>query len=233
MQRCQEARCQVQKRISVVIPAKNEAGTITKVITEVKLHADEVIVVDGHSSDATADLARQAGATVLADPGRGKGSGIREGIRRATGDVIVFIDADCSHDPADIPRLVQPLLDDRAEMVIGSRLLGGSDELHGNFSNYVRMVGAGFITLIINLRWRQELTDVENGFRALATPAARNLGLQAEDFDIEQEMVMKALGQKLRILEVPSHEYKRAAGQSKLPTWKGLKFLWRLFIGLF
>ncbi|MBN2054024.1 glycosyltransferase family 2 protein [bacterium] len=220
-------------RISVIVPAKNEAGSIGPVLDGVLRYADEVILVDGHSTDRTVELAREKGITVVRDSGRGKGAGLRRGIDEATGDILVFIDGDGSHEPADIPNLAAPIVAGDADLVIGSRLLGGSEELHGNLSNYLRMVGAGFITLIINLRWKQELTDVENGFRAVSATVARKLDLRADDFDIEQEMVMNALRRGCRVREVPSHEFKRSAGCSKLPTWKGFKFLWRLFLGLF
>lgn len=219
--------------ITVIIPAKNEEGSIASVVEKAKNYAQDVIVMDGGSTDSTAKIAYEKGARVEFDGGKGKGLAIRKAIELAKTDILVFMDGDGSHETSDIPKLVKPIIEDKADLVIGSRLLGGSDEIHGNFSNYIRMVGAGFITLIINLRWKVSLTDCENGFRAIKRNVARSLGLRAKDFDIEQEMVMKALKKGYRVVEIPSHEYERKSGKSKLPTIKGFKFLWRLIIELF
>jgi dolichol-phosphate mannosyltransferase len=217
-------------KVSVVIPCRNEEGALAAVIEGCLPHCDELVVVDGHSSDGTRELAERLGARVLLDGGKGKGDGIRLGLKEARGDVVVLIDGDGSHEPADIPRLVEPIARGDADLVVASRMLGGSDEIHGNFSNYIRMVGAGLITLIINLRWKTELTDCENGYRAVRRSKALELGLSANDFDIEQEMVMRALKRGLPVTEVASHEYERQAGASKLPTYRGLIFLWRLLV---
>ncbi|MFM8552904.1 MAG: glycosyltransferase family 2 protein [Nitrospiraceae bacterium] len=138
--------------ITVVIPTKNEAGGIATVVKDVTPYADEVLVVDGHSTDGTADLARQAGARVIQDNGRGKGMGLRLGIAEAHGDILVFIDADGSHDPASIPALLAPILQNEADLVIASRHRGGSDEWHGDLDNYLRSIGGGIITIAINYR---------------------------------------------------------------------------------
>ncbi len=219
-----------ENSISVVIPAKNEAGSIAAVVNSSMRHADEVIVIDGRSDDGTGGIAAECGARVIKDNGLGKGDAIRIGLKEASGRAVVLLDADGSHNTDDIRKLAAPILADNADLVIGSRLLGGSDEIHGNFTNYIRMVGAGFITLMINLRWKTELTDVENGFRSIDKNVAQRLELKAVDFDIEQEMVIKALKKGFRVTEAASHEFKRSSGYSKLPTWKGIKFLWRLFM---
>ena len=96
-------------RVTVVIPARNEAPSIRAIIEGCKLYADEILVVDGHSTDGTPEIAADLGARVVTDNGIGKGDAIRVGIAEATGDVIVFIDADGSHSPDDIPGMVQPI----------------------------------------------------------------------------------------------------------------------------
>ena len=116
--------------ISVVIPAKNEQHNIAAMIRSVRPYADEIVVIDGHSTDATREVSETEGAKVFLDEGKGKGSGIRKAIEVVTGDVIVFIDADGSHDANDIPALVKPIVEDRADLVVASRMTGGSDELH-------------------------------------------------------------------------------------------------------
>jgi dolichol-phosphate mannosyltransferase len=215
-------------KISVVILARNEEGSIADVVAEARRHADEVLVVDGHSTDRTRELAEAAGARVVVDSGEGKGAGVRLGLEQATYPIVVLADADGSHDLNDIPRLAGPIAAGEADLVVASRLLGGSDEIHGNFTNYVRMVGAGFITLVINLRFKTELTDVENGFRAIRRSLVPRLGLDAKGFEIEQQIVIRCLKCGYRVVEVPSHEFSRRAGESKLPTIQGLSFLWHL-----
>lgn len=222
-----------QSTITVIIPAKNEAGGIREIVQGSKPYADEILVVDGHSTDGTADLARQAGARVVLDNGRGKGAAVKLGIKEARGDILVFMDADGSHDPASIPSLVAPLLQDRADLVVGSRHHGGSDEWRGDLDNFLRAVGAGIITIAINYRWNVRITDALNGFRAIKRPVAAALGLTADDFDIEQQMVTRCLRKGYRVAEVASHESVRKWGRSKLPTYrKAYLFLGRLFLDL-
>ena len=133
--------------VTVVIAAKDEARTIGALVARSLTHACAVIVVDGHSREDTAALAAAAGARVLTDRGRGKGDALRVGIAAVATGVIVFLDADGSHDPDDIPRLVGPIFDGLADHVSGSRLMGGSSELHGGFDEFFRLAGSSFITV--------------------------------------------------------------------------------------
>lgn len=220
-------------KITVCIPTKNEADGIVKIITGVKPHADEILVVDGHSRDQTTTLARQAGARVIFDNQKGKGDGLRTGIKYAHGDIIVFIDADGSHDPNDIPLLVDPIKANKADLVIASRAKGGSDEFHMKFNHLIRQWGSEFAAFIVNCRWKVDLTDIQNGFRAIKRDAALALNLNANDFDIEEEMVMKCLHHGYKIAEIASHENRRAWGKSKLPTSKAGLFLWRILKEIF
>lgn len=223
----------ISPSITIVIPTKNEAGGIATVVRDAKPYASEILVVDGHSTDGTPDLARQAGATVIADNGRGKGAAIKLGIGEATGSILVFMDADGSHDPTSIPKLVAPIIGNEADLVIGSRHKGGSDEWHGDLDNFLRAVGGGLISIAINYRWNVRITDALNGFRAITRSVASTLDLTANDFDIEQQMVTRCLRKGYRVREVASHEYLRQWGRSKLPTYrKGYLFLGRLFLDL-
>jgi glycosyltransferase involved in cell wall biosynthesis len=213
-------------RISVIIPAKNESVTIKDVIVGVKPYADELIVVDGRSTDTTREVSESMGARVILDHGKGKGDGIRVSIQEATGDVLVFIDADGSHDPNDIPKLVRPIFDEKSDMVIGSRMTGGSDELTGDIGRFIRNTGSHVLLLAVNYRWNVRLTDNQNGFRAIRTDVARDLGLKENIHTIEQEMVLKCLRKGYRISEVPSHEYHRKHGVPTLVVWR----VWHRYI---
>lgn len=203
-------------KISIVIPSRDEAPTIAEIIRGVQSYADEMLVVDGHSKDHTREIAQREGARVILDHGKGKGEALRLAIQEVTGDIIVFIDADGSHDVQDIPRLLKPIIEDDVDMVIGSRMRGGSDELHGEFLELVRLWGSGVITLCINWRFGKHLTDYQNGLRAIKTDVARKLTLQENHTTIEQEMSIECLKRKFRVEEVPTHEYRRRFGKSKI-----------------
>jgi glycosyltransferase involved in cell wall biosynthesis len=220
-------------KTTVVIPAKNEERSIGKIIAKCRKYAQEILVVDGHSRDGTAKVARRLGARIVQDHGRGKGDGIRVGIQEAKGDILVFIDADGSHDPDDIPKLVNPIKQNKGDMVVGSRGMGGSDELHGDVEKLLRMIGSDIILIGINKRFMVSLTESQNGFRAIRTKAARVLGLQEDITTIEQEMTIKCLKKGFRIIEVPTHEYAREYGTSIIKlrkvwfryVWSFLKYL--------
>jgi glycosyltransferase involved in cell wall biosynthesis len=217
------------KNITVAIIARDEETTIARAVLGAKIHAGELLVVDGGSVDQTAEIARKEGALVLSDNGRGKGAGVRLAIQKARGGILVLMDADGSHHSSDIPELVRPIREGRADLVIASRLRGGSDEFHGTLDNIIRQAGGALISLMLNWRWKADITDCENGFRAIDAQKARELGLKADDFLIEQEMVIKALKRGLKVTEIASHEYSRQGGVSKLKTSQGWKFLWHIF----
>jgi glycosyltransferase involved in cell wall biosynthesis len=217
-------------RVTVVIPAKDEEGLIGEIIESVRPYADEVLVVDGHSRDRTRDIALEHGARVIQDNGRGKGEALRLSISAATTGIVVFIDADGSHDPKDIPAMVAPIIAGNADMVVGSRGKGGSDELHGTFEQLIRYVGSQLIMLAINYRWNVRLTDSQNGFRAIRRQVGKSLGLTSNLTTIEQEMTMKALKQGYRVGEIASHEYERRWGKSKVVVWKlWFAYIWSFF----
>jgi glycosyltransferase involved in cell wall biosynthesis len=206
--------------VSVVIAAKQEAPSIADIIDRTRRYASEIVVVDGHSTDGTRDVAKRHGASVLVDGGRGKGEAIRCAIPVIRTPVTVFLDADGSHDPEDIPLLVEPILANRADHVSASRLRGGSSELHGGFDEFFRLAGSSFITACINWRFNCHLSDSQNGFRAIRTSVLRELKLSENMTTIEQEMIIKTLRRGWRMAEVPSHEHPRAHGTSHIRVWR-------------
>jgi dolichol-phosphate mannosyltransferase len=217
----------------VAIIARNEEATIAGVIESVLPFADETIVIDGNSSDRTREIAADLGLKVFRDGGGGKGDGIKKALAVASGEIVVFFDADGSHNAEDIPLMVAPIAAGKSDLVIGSRWKGGSDELGGDFSMFIRSTGSAIIALIINFRWGARLTDCENGFRAISTGVGRSLSLTEDGFTIEQEMVMKCLKRGFKVSEVPSHEFERQAGQSQIKVWKvAHKFAWNLLKNL-
>ncbi len=216
-------------KTSIVICSKNEAETIVEVVKKTKRYADEILVVDGHSQDQTEEIAKKMNCVFFKDGGKGKGDGIREGIKRAKGDIVVFIDADESHEPKDIPNLIRPIKQGKADLVVASRGRGGSDELHGDFEKMLRLIGSSIITLAINSRFKVQLTDSQNGFRAIKRKVAQRLNLKENIFTIEQEMIMKALKKGFKVTEIPSHEYARKTGKSHINLLTmGPRYIWCL-----
>lgn len=220
---------------TAIIPARNEAATIAAMVRAVRAYVSEVIVVEGGSEDDTAARAADAGARVVRDPGLGKGAAMILAVQHVRTPFCVFVDADGSHDPIDIPRLLAPLRANVADHVGGSRLLGGSDELHGGGDEFLRLTGSAFITCMVNIRYGARLSDSQNGFRALRTDLFRRLGLRSRHTTIEMEMVMGTLAAGARLLEVPTRERRRAAGYSKISLARpGVWFAygWTLLRGL-
>lgn len=214
-------------KISIVVPTKNEENLIEHIIASVRKYGDEIIIVDGHSKDKTREIAEKMGARVVLDNGKGKGDGLRIAIKEARKDIILFIDADGSHIPGDIPMLIKPLLEDKADMVLASRMTGGSEELYGDISKFIRIMGSMLITLIINYRWNVRITDSQNGFRAIKRQTALDLDLKENGFPIETEMIMKALKKKYRLAEIPSRELKRVYGDSRINLFSmWYKYVW-------
>ncbi|MCI0417404.1 glycosyltransferase family 2 protein [bacterium] len=204
--------------VTVVIPARNEEKNLTVLLARYRsLNLPyELVLVDGGSTDDTRKIAESFGTRVLSDSGKGKGAAIRYAIDTLNPDIFVFMDADNSHDCADIPRLIDPIVNDVADHVSGSRVLGGSDELFGDFNNFLRAVGNYVITTGISMRFKTRLSDSENGFRAIRASVAKSLGLKENIHTIEQEMIIKTLRKGYRLMEAPTHEYRRLHGVSSI-----------------
>ncbi len=199
-----EAPPRMQPKITVVIPAYNEANTIRQVVEGAKKHASEVLVIDDGSQDATTQLAISVGAMVIRIPrNQGKGSALSIGLTTAAlngSNVIVCLDGDGQHDPEDIPRLVEPIVTGKAQMVIGSRFLDAHSK--GQIPAY-RRVGQGVLTIATNLGSTMKITDSQSGYRAFSKEALMVFDYAESGMGIESEMVRSAVRSGLRIEEVP------------------------------
>lgn len=213
----------------VVIPTKNEENTIGEILDSVKKFTHNILVVDGHSQDKTVSEVQKKGIRLVFDNRKSKGDALKVGVAHTKEEIIVFMDADGSHEISDIPKLIKPIIEGKADLVIGSRMLGGSDELHGTFNKFIRNTGNNLLAVLINKKWNTDLTDVENGFRAIRRDAFNKINLKSEGFTVEQEMVIRCLKNNFRISEIASHEFERKSGYSKLKTIQGFKFILHFF----
>ncbi len=204
--------------VSLVIPAKNEARNLAAVLSAVPGWIDEVILVDGQSSDVTQEMARSCrpDIVVLSEPEPGKGNALRAGFAAASGDVIVAMDADGSMSPAEIPQLLY-FLEHGYDYVKGSRFVGGGGSLD---ITPLRKFGNRVLLAVANVLYGTRLTDLCYGFFAFRRRYLDHLDLRSAGFEIETEVTVRAVLAGLRIAEVPSLELPRRAGQSSLRSFR-------------
>ncbi len=198
-----------------MIPTFNEAANIAKVLSGIKRsmkrYSYEVIIVDRHSPDGTAEKAEDLGASVLYDD-IGKGSALMKGFRRARGKVIISMDADLSNRPNELALLIAGI-ESGHDICMGSRFLAGGGT--GDMPVH-RRLGNRFFVSLVNLLYGSHYTDLCYGYRSFARGVAQRLHLDEEGFGIETEINIKAQKKRLRVMEVPSYEKPRVKGEAKL-----------------
>lgn len=202
---------QIRKRsnrplLSVVIPVYNEERTINEIISKVHnsgISSIELIVVDDCSTDKTRKLLekkkKNIDILVLKEKNGGKGSALREGIQAATGDIVIFQDADLEYDPQEYKKLIQPILDGRADVVYGSRFMGSEPHRVVYFWHYV---ANKILTLLSNICTNLNLSDMETCYKVFRRELIQSIDIQESSFGVEPEITAKIAKQKVRIYEV-------------------------------
>ena len=214
--------------VSLIIPTLNEAGSIEAVLDEIPRDVvDEVLIVDGASTDGTAELVRGKGDRVIQQEGRGYGAAIATGFKHVSGDIIVLADADGSYNLGDIRRLVQRV-QDGADLALGSRYLpeSGSED-----DTLVRYVGNKLFTWTLNKLYGVELSDVLFFYVAMRRDVVRSIVADSPGFEYIVEFLIKAQRAGFKFAEIPSAEKARPAGKSKVNAFKdGLRMLWIMLL---
>ena len=212
-------------KLSIVIPCFNESSTIENIVAAVKAApvADkEIIIVDDYSSDGTRDILReriasQVDKVIYHERNQGKGAALRTGFKSATGDVVVVQDADLEYDPQEYPKLMEPILRDKADVVFGSRFMGG--EPH-RVVYFWHCVGNRFLTLFSNMLTNINLTDMETCYKMFRREVIQSITIEEDRFGFEPEITAKVARGRYRIYEVGISYYGRTYAEGKKIGWR-------------
>jgi glycosyltransferase involved in cell wall biosynthesis len=219
-------------RVSVVVPTRNEAKNLPHVLPKIPAWVHEVILVDGNSTDNTVQVAKflRPGIRIVHQKGRGKGNALREGFAAVTGEIIVMLDADGSTDPEEIPAFVGALLAG-ADFAKGTRFIQGAGT---SDMSYFRSMGNRIFVILGRLLFGGSYTDLCYGYNAFWTRLLKKLDLDGDGFEIETMMNLRALYNRLKIVEIASFEADRIHGESNLRAipdgWRVLKTIFKEFI---
>ncbi|MBF2085619.1 glycosyltransferase family 2 protein [Thermoleptolyngbya sp. C42_A2020_037] len=212
-------------KLSVVIPCYNELGTIGQVVAAVRrspIQDLEIIIVDDCSTDGTRDLLQSqieplVDQVVYHPKNRGKGAALRTGFAAATGDIVVVQDADLEYDPQEFPLLLEPILNGKADVVFGSRFMGGRPH---RVVYFWHMVGNKFLTLLSNMLTNINLSDMETCYKAFRREVIQSIRIQENRFGFEPEITAKVAKAGCRIYEVGISYYGRTYKEGKKIGWK-------------
>ena len=212
-------------KLSIIIPTYNEVKTLEEILKRIKnqIHLDkEIILIDDYSTDGSRELIEnklklQVDKILLNEKNFGKGYSVRQGIKAAEGDIILIQDADLEYSPSDYDKLINPILNNNADVVYGSRFIG-SDEKRVLF--FWHTIGNKFLTLLSNIFTNLNLTDMENCYKVFRSDVVKNITLNENRFGFEPEITAKISKKNFRIYEVGVKYYGRKYKDGKKITWK-------------
>jgi len=220
--------------VSVLIPVFNERHTIERVIERVRMVGvkTQIILVDDCSVDGTRDILRKIAETDkdltirFHEVNRGKGAAIRTALAEATGEVTIIQDADMEYDPVEYPRLLQPIESGVADVVYGSRFLGGPHRV----LFFWHQLGNQVLTLLSNVMTNLNLTDMETGYKMFRTDVMKAMRLTSDRFGFEPEVTARVAQMRCRVYELPISYWGREYDEGKKITWRdGVAALWHIF----
>lgn len=220
------------KKLSIIIPVFNEENTINEILKNVlsvhlKGWTKEIIVIDDGSNDKTRRILAQwepKVRVIYKNTNEGKGSAVSIGFRKATGDIVLIQDADLEYSPNDYPILLAPFGHPNVNVVYGSRFLGSHLS-----TMFIYAQGNKFVTMVNNLLFNTDITDMETGYKVFRRDAIKDLTIHAKRFDVEPELTVKVLKKGYQIYEVPISYFGRRFDEGKKLTWRdGIVALWTI-----
>lgn len=211
--------------VCILIPTLDEEETIGEVIREFKSEGfEKIFVIDGNSTDSTREIAKREGARVEVQRGKGKGAAVQQAFERIEDDIIVIIDGDGTYLPSEVRKLLDPIVNDEADHVIGNRFAYG-----GAFSRLHRIGNRG-VNRLFGFGYGIRLNDILSGYRALTQEGVKKMTLKREGFEVETEMAVESVKKGIRIKEVPIR-YGERKGKSKLIFLRdGSKIAYTLYV---
>lgn len=215
-------------RVSVVIPVRNEQGSLRKLLGDIRKYLgedDEIIVVDNASEDSSSRIASQEGVKVIKEESIGFGNALQRGAREAQGEVLLFIDGDGTYPASNIPLIIETFLQDGYELVYGSRFLGFKSQMP-----FIRYIGNRFLSFLASSLYGR-ITDLMSGLKAIRKEKFLSLDINSPGFEIDVEIFKKARRLNLRIGEIPIVYNPRYEGSKLRPLKDGFRCLGKLLLG--
>jgi len=218
------------KKVSIVIPAYNEASTLEEIVSRVQAvdtspYEKEILIVDNNSTDDTFSIASSLpGVTVIQERRPGKGAAVRAGFAQATGDIFLIQDADLEYDPSDYPALIRPLAEGEADALVGIRK---PTETTKHVWSFAYFLGNGAITTATNVLYGGTASEYTGGYKLFTRETIEGITVRTHDFAYEHELVCKVLKKGLRLAHLPIQYHPRDYTEGKKINWKdGFKILW-------